>query len=125
MAAFHRAFIPVLGTLVICACSRSASKSGVSGSAGASGQAAMAGAAGSIAGQPGGAGAGDAGAAGAIGGTAGATSVDGGPSDDASEAGTSTDGATFPIGDPGTDGDGDLTISPPYTTQPELTDKGN
>ncbi len=124
MAAFHRGCIPVLGTLVICACSSATPKPGVSGSAGAGGQTATAGAAGTIAGDAG-AGATDAGTAGAIGGTAGATSVDGGPSDAATEAGTPTDGATFPIGDPGTVGDGDLMISPPYTTQPDLTDKGN
>ncbi len=121
MAAFHRGCIPVLATLAICACSKSAPKAGVSGSAG--GQAATAGAAGSIAGQQGGAGAGTAGAgtAGSIGTAGVAPIVDGGAG--ATEAGT--DGATFPIGDPGTVGDGDLTISPPYTTQPDLTDKGN
>jgi iron(III)-enterobactin esterase len=125
MAAFHRGYIPVLGTLVICACSNSAPRPGLSGSAGAGGQTAMAGAAGAIAGD---AGATGAATAGAIGGTAGAAPVvdgGGGPSGDASEAGASADGATFPIGDPGTVGDGDLTISPPYTTQPDLTDKGN
>jgi enterochelin esterase-like enzyme len=34
-------------------------------------------------------------------------------------------GTTFPIGDPGTTGDGDFMIMPPYGTQPDLTDKGN
>ncbi|HSZ82672.1 MAG TPA: alpha/beta hydrolase-fold protein [Polyangia bacterium] len=125
MAAFHRGCIPVLGTLVICACAGSSPKTGVSGGAGAGGQTATAGAAGAIAGDAGGAagarGALDAGTAGAIGGTAGASPVDGA----AGAAGPSTDGPTFPIGDPGTDGDGDLTISPPYTTQPDLTDQGN
>ena len=126
MAAFHRGYIPVLGTLVIYACSSSAPKSGVSGGASAGGQTATAGAAGTIAGDAGAgtgtAGATDVGTAGAIDGTAGAAPID---AAGVTDVGTSTDGATFPIGDPGTVGDGDLTISPPYTTQPDLTDKGN
>ena len=124
MAAFHRGCIPVLATLAICACSKSAPKPGMSGSAGAGGQAATAGAAGTIAG---GAGAGTAGAidagVGGSSGTAGVAPIVDGGGAGATEAGT--DGATFPIGDPGTDGDGDLMISPPYATQPDLTDKGN
>jgi enterochelin esterase-like enzyme len=35
------------------------------------------------------------------------------------------DGPSFPVGDPGTMGDGNLMIMPPYGTQPDLTDKGN
>ncbi|HEX4405852.1 MAG TPA: alpha/beta hydrolase-fold protein [Polyangia bacterium] len=126
MAAFHRGCIPVLGTLVIYACSSTTPKPVTSGSAGAGGQSATAGAAGTSAGDAGAgaAGAADAGSAGAIGAAGAMAVVDGGGAG-ATEAGASTDGATFPIGDPGTDGDGDLMISPPYATQPDLTDKGN
>jgi enterochelin esterase-like enzyme len=102
--------------------------SGAAGTGGATGRAGTTGGAGSAAGDDGAAGS-AAGAAGTSGeaGTSGAagTSPDGG----SAGAGGGTDGGfdagAFPSGDPGTDGDGDLTINPPYTTQPDLTDKGN
>jgi enterochelin esterase family protein len=53
------------------------------------------------------------------------TPVDGGAGKGAAGAMGGTGGATYPIGDPGTTGDGDLTINPPYATDPDLTDKGN
>jgi enterochelin esterase-like enzyme len=88
-------------------------QAGTSGGAGTSG-AAGTGAAGTEAGGAG------TGAAGTEAGGAGTGSVAG--------TGGGTDGGaggTFPVGDPGTEGDGDFTIAAPYTTQPDLTDKGN
>src|SRR5882724_5901322 len=43
---------------------------------------------------------------------------------DGSSAVETGDAPTFPIGDPGTMGDGDFMAGPTYTTQPELTDRG-
>jgi enterochelin esterase-like enzyme len=80
-----------------------------SGAAGAAGQASGAAGTGSAAGTAGGGVAG-AGTAGQLGGDDGSVPAD---------------GPTFPMGDPGTTGDGDLTIMPPYGTQPDLTNKGN
>ena len=119
MAAVHRVCIPVLLTLVVCACSTTSHpKQAPAGSAG-SGGAGTTGAAGGA----GTATSSDA-AAGNGGGAAGTTTaLDGGGAGASVEGGA--DGPTFPIGDPGTDGDGDLTINPPYGTQPDLKDNGN
>jgi enterochelin esterase-like enzyme len=103
--------------------------SGAAGTGGTTGQAGTTGEAGSAAGDSGAAGS----AAGAAGtsGEAGTTGAAGASPDGGGSAGTGVsadgglDAGSFPIGDPGSDGDGDLTINPPYTTQPDLTDKGN
>jgi enterochelin esterase-like enzyme len=106
----------VAGMLVVYACSSTHSKSGATGGAGVASQGAIAGAAGVTTSPPD--------AAAGVGGAAGVIA-----SDASGVAGASVnsgaDGPTFPIGDPGTDGDGDLTINPPYATQPDLMDKGN
>ena len=122
MAAFHRVCIPVLGGLVY-ACSPSAHPAaGTPGSAGSGGQIA-AGAAGNATGVAGATTMLDAG--GAAGTMANDASADATGVAGASADSGATDGPSYPIGDPGTDGDGNLTISPPYATQPDLTDKGN
>jgi enterochelin esterase-like enzyme len=103
---------------------------------GVTGQAGTTGAAGSAAGDSGAAGStagvGAAGTSGEAGTGAAGTGPDaggtaGGPPDGGGSAGTGAgfDAGSFPIGDPGTDGDGDVTIKSPYATQPDLTDKGN
>jgi enterochelin esterase-like enzyme len=85
-------------------------------SSGAAGQPTTAGAAGDSSG--------GAGAAGAAGSAGGPPPADGGGGQ-ASGPDGADDGPTFPMGDPGTTGDGDITIMSPYSTQPDLTDKGN
>jgi enterochelin esterase-like enzyme len=104
-------------------------KPGVAGGAGSTGAAGQTtGAAGQTTGA-----AGDAtGAAGDATGAAGAGAAGAGGSSGAAGAGGASvgqdggdDGPSFPVGDPGTTGDGDLTIMPPYGTQPDLMDKGN
>jgi enterochelin esterase-like enzyme len=100
-----------------------------------------AGTAGTGGGQAGTTGAAGTGAAGTTGeaGTSGEAGTGGGAAGTTGEAGTGAvagtgggagtgaagTGSTFPVGDPGTEGDGDFTISAPYATQPDLTDKGN
>jgi iron(III)-enterobactin esterase len=120
----------LLGTVFVCACTtRAPSKQGAGGHGGTAGSAAAAGAAGDSGGGAGtspvsgggGSGSTDDGGAGTSStGSGGMTSSGGAGSSDAAP-----DGPTYPIGDPGTTGDGDLTISPPYTTQTELIDLGN
>jgi enterochelin esterase-like enzyme len=68
---------------------------------------------------------------GGTGGGAGSTpDVEGGATDAsagveaAAEASDANNDADFPIGEPGTMGDGDFTIGPSYPMQPELTDQG-
>jgi enterochelin esterase-like enzyme len=87
---------------------------------GAAGQ--VTGAAGDAAGVAGSGAGGSSGAGGALTGAAGQTAGAAGQTGGQDAA---TDGPTFPMGDPGTTGDGDFMIAPPYPTQPDLTDKGN
>jgi enterochelin esterase-like enzyme len=54
-----------------------------------------------------------------------ATAVDGGADTGAAGTTGAAGSGTYPVGDPGTTGDGDLTINPPYATQPDLTERGN
>jgi enterochelin esterase family protein len=108
----------ILVTLALCACSTKAppSNKGGGGAQAGGGAAGQGGAAGVT--PPAAGGGGDGGA----GGQTPLPDAGGGPGggeDAAAEA------SPFPVGDPGTTGDGDLTISPPYATQKELTDLGN
>jgi enterochelin esterase-like enzyme len=131
-----------LALIATLGCSTSSSpKHGATGTAGASGAAGQTpGAAGQsatgTAGQSAGAAGDSSGAAGVGSGTAGAGATagtgGGGPAGGSGGGGGATvgqdggdDGPSFPMGDPGTMGDGNVTIMPPYTTQPDLTDKGN
>jgi enterochelin esterase family protein len=133
MVALRSVCIPVLGALLVFGCASrksgavgaagqaggTAGTSGVAGASGAAGDRGAAGdggAAGMTKADPGGASGG--GGSAATGGAAGAPVADGGQE-------APMEGPPVPIGDPGTSGDGDLTISPPYGTQPDLTDKGN
>jgi enterochelin esterase-like enzyme len=86
---------------------------GAAGKTGTAGQQ-TSGAAGDSSGAAGAAGTGASGPAGSSGGGGATIGQDGGD-----------DGPSFPMGDPGTMGDGNLMIMPPYGTQPDLTDKGN
>jgi enterochelin esterase family protein len=130
MAEVRKVCSPWLVLVAALGCSTSSGpKPGVTGTAGgAAGQASGA------AGQTSGAAGQASGAAGDSSGAAGVASGTGGqaPTPDASGGAgqmagqdAATEGPTFPIGDPGTTGDGDLTINPPYATQPDLMDKGN
>jgi iron(III)-enterobactin esterase len=128
-----------IGWIVLVAalgCGASGSRPGAAGAAGSTtGAAGAVGAAGHGSGAAGtstsgtaGTTSGAAGASGAVGsGSAGSSA----PADASGAAGQATaqdaaaEGPTFPMGDPGTTGDGDLTINPPYGTQPDLTDQGN
>jgi enterochelin esterase family protein len=132
MAALRSVCVPVLGFLFVFGCA--SQKSGAGGAAGQSGQgagttgmagtAATGGAIGSVAGDTGAAGTiPDPGAAGETGG--GGSATGGATTSDAGGLDAPIEGPPVPIGDPGVTGDGDLTINPPYTTQPDLTDKGN
>jgi enterochelin esterase family protein len=131
MAALRSVCIPVIGALVVLGCA--SGKVGAGGTAGQGGQAAgTSGTAGATAGA-----AGDTGAAGTTTtpnpGAAGASGGGGAPATggvagqlvDAGGQEAPMEGPPVPIGDPGMTGDGDVTVSPPYATQPELTDKGN
>jgi enterochelin esterase-like enzyme len=152
MAAFRLASTSLLAALCVWGCTNGeaprsgtpgaagtgggAGQAGTSGAAGggAAGDGASAGAAGTgaVAGASGAAGDG-AGPAGTTGNAAGTTGTAGGGAGSGATAGTSgAAGATgaagdssYPIGDPGTMGDGDVMIMGPYATQPDLTDKGN
>jgi enterochelin esterase-like enzyme len=131
MARIRMAGRLLLGTLVVGACSTSSPpKQGTGGGGGAA--AGSPGAGGTSASGSGGTSAPVAGESGSQGGTTGTLGAAGTGSDlDAGGAGSAgapdaaPEGPSFPIGDPGTTGDGDLTISPPYATQPDLTDRGN
>jgi enterochelin esterase-like enzyme len=94
---------------------------GTSGTAGGAGQ--TSGAGGGASGAAG-VGSGSAGAAGATAGASGLGGVTGGGGATVDQDG-GDDGPSFPVGDPGTMGDGNVMIMPPYGTQPDLTDKGN
>ncbi|MDB4983416.1 MAG: putative hydrolase of the alpha/beta superfamily protein [Myxococcales bacterium] len=130
MAALRSVCIPVLGVFFVFGCaSHKPGAGGTSGQGGHGGDTTgTVGAPVGAAGDTGGAGTTtpDPGAAGASGG-GGASATAGAAGHQVVDAGleASLEGPPAPIGDPGTMGDGDLTISPPYTTQPDLTDKGN
>jgi enterochelin esterase-like enzyme len=132
----RRLSVALVGTLVFAGCSTNIEgPEGHSGAGGHSGSPSTGGAgtsSGSMAGSSnasttGGGSSGSGGGAGAPGAEAGTDASSGGsggsPGTDggAKDAGSDSD---FPIGDPGTTGDGDFMIGPNYPMQPDLTDKG-
>jgi iron(III)-enterobactin esterase len=138
MGVFCRTWIPVLAVYVASGCSTSVPARPGTGAGGSAGGVSGSGQAGTNAGPGAGGTMGmtdvDAGGAGSGGGgtssgTAGTTALDASGTAGSGPGGASVGGAggapAFPMGDPGTTGDGDLTISPPYATQADLTDKGN
>jgi enterochelin esterase family protein len=133
MATFRVASRSLVATLVLWGCSSSEPVrpvgTGAAGNSGATGQAGASGVAGTgAAGSAAPTGEAPAGTSGSSSGIAGTSPADAGgmnASAGSSAPDAATEGPSFPAGDPGTMGDGDITIAPPFVTQPDLTDKGN